>query len=218
MENNKNESKVASTTDTPITSNIPETTTANNKPAETKPNKPEVNMSKFEKIVSNLIQENELLRKNQEELLQKIEGINSSLSKPNIAKKIKEHFVRLSIYDGQIIVGFDGDFYNVWDEKRRTDVLMVDLILQDGKKIKEVDVMKMLNNGKFIEAKILERKKNEVSKSDGVVNKVEFDGDYSMVAKDTLVELESIKINTIFVVELPNGEKLEIDERYVNIQ
>lgn len=165
----------------------------------------------------------EQLIKTNEELKLRLEKIESNQGQPKIFKKIKDHIVRISRWKGNLVVGFDGDLYQKWDDKKRQDILYVDLVFEGGKTEKEVPFLQFLNSRDVVEAKIISRNVEEKEIIDGYVNKAEFDGNYNMIIKDAVVPLESIIKLTTFEVELPNnedykGRKLQIDEKYVNIQ
>jgi hypothetical protein len=183
------------------------------KPAETKKTeKIEVSKEILEKIISQ-----------NEELKKRVDDLTEGLDKPRVVKKVKDHIVRLSRWKGKIVISFDGDLYTKWDERKRQDILYVDVILEDGKKVEEVPFLDFLNTRDVVEAKIISRNVEEKEIIDGYVNKAEFDGNYNMVIKDAVVPLESIVKLTKFEVQLPNNEqykakKLIIDEKYVNIQ
>lgn len=147
-----------------------------------------------------------------------IEKLKSGIDQgPRIAKKIKEHFVTLREYEGQIVKGYDGDVYNEYDERKREFVLYVDLILYNDKIVKKVKYLDFVSNAKRVSAKIIKKEENEISNVEGLIRKNEPSGEYGTVSSDSIVEVESIIKEYKFEVELENGNVLNLSEKVINI-
>lgn len=185
------------------------------KPTEPKaePKKVEVSKDKLDEIL-NLVKDQAKKLEIQEK---KISDLETGEQKPRIMKKIKEHYVILRKHEGKIVKGFENGVYREFDERNKEWVLYVDLVLDGGNVVKKIAYLDFISNAERVKAKIVKRDKEEKETVEAYINKKEPVGEFGTLISDVVVPVESIVEEYTFEVELEDGEKLQLNERAINI-
>lgn len=173
--------------------------------------------------LKNLLTQNEDLKAR----LDKIEKGGVS-SKPT---KINEHFAVIRAYseekknkNGEVetiqkIVTDIKDrkpscVYMEWDSKIMDEVLYIDLIMED-KKVKKVKYLDFLRGAEILRVKIIKRKVTEITETHGETKIAKYDG-HNMIENGMFIPMEVKIKKTVFVVALPDGREMDVNENVIN--
>lgn len=131
------------------------------------------------------------------------------------AKEVKEKTGRLRKINGSYVLGFDGQVWNEYNEKRREEELFVKVKLSNGK-TEKVNYKTLILESERVDVTILKQEIREEVKTDGEVEvrKVE---DYKTVGTDVYVPMEVVTPIMSCTVKTPEGEEFTIESEAINI-
>lgn len=148
-------------------------------------------------------------------LLNRVSNLEKGVIGDNILDEPAERHVWIRTLDGQYVTNY-GIITSRMDEKG-DEVQFITLELTDGEKTQNIEVRYLDYIQRFdkVKATIVERKvKNEVS-NQGHVEKKVVDG-YKTVNAGFKVPARVVTPQESFVVQLPDGRQLELNEKVIN--
>lgn len=148
---------------------------------------------------------------------------------PRILKRNKDSFVGILRYNNKYFVGYENKgtevkplyIYKEYDEKAREQIEKCHVILVDenGKENKplKVNYVDFLRDAEKVLVKVKQKKTDEVIQEQGTVFKKDFtDNGYGMFETTVQVPVEVISERNTYVVELENGNEIELPENVIN--
>jgi len=191
-------------------------------------------MSEIEKIevskteLEAMMADNQGLRAQLNTLMEAVQSLTSKQqesSGPKVLSQIKERKVRITFVNGKPVIGFANRgtertksyVYEKPDPNNKNNrLLYIDLILKGQEEPISVNYNEFLREGEAVECVVKSRDEKPWKIEHGMVRQKMVE-EYSMVETSVLVPLDVMGVDVKFTVELPSGELLEVDEKYVNI-
>jgi len=148
-----------------------------------------------------------------EQLLNRIGTLEDTA--PRAMEKPKYNTVTLRRWNEDLVIGYSKT-YSKKDSSNEMKLYWKVTLLTEGKEV-EVEYLEFLRNAEYVTCKVVERKTQEIVESTERAEYSRVDESYRVIHSGHSVPLEVTSVKTDFVIELPTGDSLEINERYVNI-
>lgn len=169
----------------------------------------------------------EELMKGMKALQAEIVTLKKGGTEQKVARKPKENIVRITFINGMPVIGYVNRgskekptyIYELANPMKPNEyVLQVDVILKGETKPLRVAYLELLEQGERHECVVLEVKKEKWENVEGTVTRKSVpDGEYYLDDTGIVVPVVNEGFVCTYKVRLPNGESLDIHERYVNI-
>lgn len=157
-------------------------------------------------------------RKQLDEILTRLQRVERG-DAPMI-EEAREHTVRMRKVDNKYVVGIARKPYEKLDPKRNEDILYMDVYLYEGADAKPskktVEYTKFIAEAIEVECKILDTDIKVNEKVYGHVIKTKVDG-FKTISQGVKVPVKTVTPERFYVIELPEGDKLKIHEKFVNM-
>lgn len=176
----------------------------------------------------------ELINSNKE-MAGKLDKLESNAAATNqngiqVRRKVKDFDYNVRIWDNKVVVAFENVgkpnrplyVYSVYNSQTRQNEQFINLVLEDGSIVKNVDYLTFLRDAERVKARKISQVEHEDVKEYGMIPKKEMaENGYGMFETMVLVPVEVVSKTYTFTVKLPekewDGREIEIASEWVNI-
>jgi len=151
-------------------------------------------------------------------ILKRLEMLEKQASgEAPVLEAVKTHTARLKRFDEKLIVGYDKGI--IYEKKliegKEQQVMMITVQFQDGTKKKIEYVKDYVQNNDIVEVKVLKTDVKDDEKRLGLVEVKRVD-EYRTIGTGVKVPMRVITPIATSLIELPNGEKITINNEFLN--
>jgi len=151
-------------------------------------------------------------------------AVATEVNKPILQKKKNEKDVGIRVFRKKIVVGWENVgtaerpeyVYSEYDDSLKDFVQYINLFFINEEKALKVRYTDYLRDSEKVWARVLKETHTEEVQTQGYVQKTELtDNGYGMMTTQVVVPLDVTIKNTVFTVQLKDGQEIDISEKFI---